>query len=310
VARGGEPLEASPELILQVNDVAVFKAQVAILPTLVSAVGEEVCDESLMSFPVEITRITITNRSLAGRTLGSLREEPQVRGLGLRWWKRAGIRMPLVEGQAVELGDQIEVVGIKTQVDQAVTWLGFDEAAGTERSIMLIAATIAAGMVVGLLKIQLGYVPLTLSLSGGVLLLGLLVGWVCERNPRWGHVPTASLWLMQRLGLDLFIAMVGVGSSAAFFIGLKQMGLELFLAGVVVSLLPVLLGLLMGRYLFKFHPAINLGATAGARTEPASLAVVQNALKSEMPALGFTVPYAVANIMLAILSVVMVILLR
>jgi putative transport protein len=104
--------------------------------------------------------------------------------------------------------------------------------------------------------------------------------------------------------------MVGVGSSAAFFIGLKQMGLQLFLAGVVVSLLPVLLGLLMGRYLFKFHPAINLGATAGARTEPASLAVVQNALKSEMPALGFTVPYAVANIMLAILSVVMVILLR
>jgi putative transport protein len=306
VARDGAHLEASPEMILQIDDVAAVMATHAVLPALESVLGEEVVDELLMSFPVNITRITIANRKLAGRTLASLRNDPRARGLGLRWLKRGGVKMPLVENLALEPGDQIELVGLKTQVDKAAPWLGFDEQAGTENSIVLIAATIAAGIAVGLLKVQLGFIPLTLSLSGGVLLLGLLVGWACERNMRWGHVPTASLWLMQRLGLDLFIAMVGLGSSVAFFNGLRRMGPQLFLAGVVVSLLPVLLGLLMGRYLFKFHPAITLGATAGARTEPASLAVVQNALKSEMPALGFTVPYAVANIMLAILAVVMV----
>lgn len=309
-ARGGDSFEVSPEMILQSGDVAVVMATHAVLPALAGTLGVEIVDEPLMSFPVNITRVTITNRALAGRTISSFRGEPRVRGLGLRWLKRGGIRMPLVQDLTLELGDQVELIGLKTQIDKAAQWAGFDESAGTENSIMLIAATIAAGIVFGLMQVQLGFIPLTLSLSGGVLVLGLLVGWVCERNTRWGHVPTASLWLMQRLGLDLFIAMVGLSSSAAFFVGLREMGGQLFLAGVVVSLLPVLLGLLLGRYVFKFHPAINLGATAGARTEPASLAVVQNALKSEMPALGFTVPYAVANIMLAILAVVTVELLQ
>jgi putative transport protein len=203
----------------------------------------------------------------------------------------------------------VELIGAKEQVGVAVKWLGHGEGSGMETSLTMVAAAITIGVVVGLQELRLGRVPITLSLSGGVLLLGLLTGWLRERCPRLGQVPPASQWLMERLGLDLFIAMVGLSSSAGFFIGLQRMGLQLFLAGVVVSIVPVCIGLLLGRYVFRFHPAIALGATCGARTEPASLAVVQNALQSSMPSLGFTVPYAVANITLAMLAVLMVVLL-
>jgi len=307
VAHGNEHVHAAPELPLHEGDVVVIMARHEFFPDMERLLGAEVSDPELLSFPVDTKRIMVTNKKLAGRTLGDLREEPQARGLGLRWLKRGGVNMPIVPDLVLQVGDQAEIVGAKEKVDEAVAWLGYSEESGIETNIVLVTAAIAIGIVAGLMEYRLGSIPITLSLSGGVLLLGLVVGWLRERYPRLGHVPPASLWLMQRLGLDLFIAMVGLTSSAGFFIGLQRMGLQLFLAGVVVSIVPVCLGLLLGRYVFKFHPAISMGATAGARTEPASLAVVQNALKSGMPALGFTVPYAVANIVLAMLAVLMVV---
>jgi putative transport protein len=309
VAQGGDRLPAAPEGVLRPDAVVVVMARHEFLPDMERLLGPEVGDRDLLSFPIDTARVTITNKDLAGRTLVVLREEPQARGLGLRWLKRGGVNMPIVPDLAVQLGDQVELIGAKEQVGVAVKWLGHGEGSGMETSLTMVAAAITIGVVVGLQELRLGRVPITLSLSGGVLLLGLLTGWLRERCPRLGQVPPASQWLMERLGLDLFIAMVGLSSSAGFFIGLQRMGLQLFLAGVVVSIVPVCIGLLLGRYVFRFHPAIALGATCGARTEPASLAVVQNALQSSMPSLGFTVPYAVANITLAMLAVLMVVLL-
>lgn len=306
VARGGEQHHATPEMALQLGDAVVVMARHEYLPAMERLLGPEVADRALLSFPIDTARVMVTNKALAGRTLASLREEPLARGVGLRWLKRGGVNMPIVPDLAVQRGDQMELIGVKEQVDAAGQWLGCSEGSGLETSVVMVAAAIAIGIVVGLLEVRLGGVPLALSISGGVLVLGLVVGWLRERCPRLGNVPSASLWLMQALGLDLFIAMVGLTSSAGFVVGLQRMGVQLFLAGVVVSLVPVVIALLLGRYVFRFHPVITLGATCGARTEPACLAVVQAALQSDMPALGFTVPYAVANIAFATLAVLMV----
>lgn len=68
------------------------------------------------------------------------------------------------------------------------------------------------------------------------------------------------------------------------------------------------LGLLMGKYIFKFHPAINLGANAGARTTTAALGAITEASKSQVPALSYTTTYAVGNTLLIIWGVVIVLL--
>jgi putative transport protein len=108
----------------------------------------------------------------------------------------------------------------------------------------------------------------------------------------------------------MFAAVVGIQAGQQFVQGLQQAGITLFLAGVIVTMVPMLFALLIGKYLFKMHPGILLGACAGAHASTAALSVVQDAANSRVPALGFTVCFAVANTLLTIWGVVIVLLLR
>jgi putative transport protein len=103
---------------------------------------------------------------------------------------------------------------------------------------------------------------------------------------------------------------VGIGAGPSFLSGLKESGISLLLAGIFVTCAPLLVGLLAGRYIFRFHPAITLGACAGARTTTAALGAIQDACESKVPAIGYTVPYAVGNMLLITWGVVIVALLQ
>jgi putative transport protein len=129
-------------------------------------------------------------------------------------------------------------------------------------------------------------------------------------NRTFGRIPGPALWVMNNIGLTVFIAVVGISAGPSFVTGLREAGLSLLGAGIAVTSLPLIIGLLMGRFLFRFHPAINLGACAGARTTTAALGAIQDACRSSVPALGYTIPYAVGNTLLTIWGVVIVTLMK
>jgi putative transport protein len=189
VAHGEKHVHATPELMLHANDSIVLMARHDFFPDMERLLGPEASDQDLLSFPVDTARILVTNKNLAGRTLADLREEPQARGLGLRWLKRGGVNMPIVPDLTLQLGDQVELIGAKEKMDEAVSWLGYGEGSGMETNIVLIASAIAIGTVVGLLEYRLGSVPITLSLSGGVLIWALFSG---------GCVNVIRAWAMCR----------------------------------------------------------------------------------------------------------------
>ena len=151
-------------------------------------------------------------------------------------------------------------------------------------------------------------VPVTLSVSGGVLIAGIVLGWLRSVRPVFGQVPAPSLWFMNSVGLNVFIAIVGISAGPSFIAGLKEAGVSLFLWGVFVTGVPMLLAPLLGKYVFKFDPAINLGVCGGARTSTASVAMVGDVAKSSIPMLGYTVPYAVSNTLLTLWGMVIIIL--
>jgi putative transport protein len=154
-------------------------------------------------------------------------------------------------------------------------------------------------------------IPISLSSSGGILIAGLLLGWFRAVHPTFGRIPGPSLWLMNALGLNVFVAIVGINAGPAFIAGLQQLGLSLLLWGVVSTSLPLIAAVYLGRYVFNFHPAILFGACAGARATTAALGMIQEAAGgSKIPALGYGVPYAVSNTLLTILTVVMVLILH
>ena len=142
----------------------------------------------------------------------------------------------------------------------------------------------------------------------GALIAGLLFGWLRSKHPTFGGIPEPSLWVLNNVGLNMFIAVVGIAAGPSFIAGFKEVGVSLFIVGALATAIPLLAGLLMARYLFKFHPALSLGCTAGARTTTAALGAIQDAVESDTPALGYTVTYAVGNTLLIIWGVVIVLL--
>lgn len=289
--RSGDAVhEATPDHRLHVGDTVALSMPLRVVTAMPGRVGTESVDQELLDFEVAVQQVVVTAPDLVGRPLGELRDLPDLKGVGVRSIRRGNLAMPIGPGYVLRRNDVVEVVGTRETVEVALARAGHVAASSSQTDVPFVALAIFLGLVAGALQLVIGRVPITLGMGGGVLVLGLVAGWAHARYPRIGAVPPASVWLLQRLGLDLFIVIVGLTSSAGFLIGLKELGLQLFLAGVAVSILPALLGILLGRYVFRFHPAITLGATCGSRTEAAALAVVQGALKSQTPALGFTVP--------------------
>jgi putative transport protein len=114
---------------------------------------------------------------------------------------------------------------------------------------------------------------------------------------------------MNSVGLNVFIAVVGISSGPGFVAGLQQLGFSLFLWGVAVTTVPLILAMYVGKYVFRFHDAIVLGCCSGARTTTAALGMVNDRAKSSIPGLGYTVTYAVGNTLLTIWGMVLVMLL-
>jgi len=158
------------------------------------------------------------------------------------------------------------------------------------------------------LSVTVGGVPLTLTASGGALIMGLIFGWLRSVRPTFGRIPAAALWIFDTLGLGVFIAVVGLSAGPGFIDGLKRTGIGLLFVGLAMVVTAHLVAVLFGRFVLKMNPVILLGACAGAGTSTPSLRALQDAAQSETPVLGYTVPYAIASIMLAAWGPVIVLL--
>ena len=143
--------------------------------------------------------------------------------------------------------------------------------------MIFVGIGIFLGGILGSLAIHFGGVPISLSTSGGALIAGLVFGWLRSKHPTFGRIPEPSVWILNNLGLNMFIAVVGITAGPSFVTGLKEVGISLFIIGALATSIPLIIGILMGRYVFKFHPAITLGCTAGSRTTTAALGAVEDA---------------------------------
>jgi putative transport protein len=309
----GKVEEALPDSVLREGDILAVSGSRDLLLERQGAIGPEVQDRELLDFPAESLDVVLTHKDLAGRTLKQIVESDigsHLRGVFLRTLLRAGQEIPIRPGTEVDRGDVFQIVGSKKNVERVAQILGYADRATDRTNVVLMALGIAIGATVGALSFKVGKIPLSLSTSGGALLGGLVCGWLRAVNRTFGRIPGPALWVLNNIGLTAFIAVVGISAGPSFFAGLKESGISLLLAGIFVTCVPLLVGLLAGRFLFHFHPAITLGACAGARTTTAALGAIQDACKSKVPAIGYTVPYAIGNMLLITWGVVIVALLH
>ena len=270
-------------------------------------IGEEVVDYDLLDFPAEVLPVMVT-KTFNNKTLGFIRSQNFMHGVSIRRIKRAGIDIPIYAGTKIDAGDILELVGLKKEVEVAAKQIGYIDRPTNATDMVFVGLGILIGGLFGALAIHIGGIPISLSTSGGALIAGLIFGWLRSKHPTFGQIPESSVWVLNNVGLNMFIAVVGISSGPSFVQGFREVGLPLFAIGALATALPLITGLLMARYLFKFHPALSLGCTAGARTTTAALGAIQEAVGSETPSLGYTVTYAVGNTLLIIWGVVIVLL--
>jgi putative transport protein len=312
IRHDGQVAVAEPNSVVRLGDTVAVLARTELFITKKGSIGEEVDDRELLDFPAEALDIVITNKAIAGKTIRELAESEigrvTARGVFLRKLTRGGLEMPFTPGTVIDRGDVLQVVGPKRSVERAAKELGYADRPTNATDMVFVGTGIVLGGLVGAMAINIGGVPLTLSTSGGSLIAGLIFGWLRSVHRTFGRVPEPALWIMNSVGLNTFIAVVGISSGPAFVLGLQKAGVALFIAGIVTTTVPLVIGVLLGKYVFKFHPAITLGAAAGARTTTAALGLIQDAAKSNTPALGYTVTYAVGNVLLITWGLVIVLL--
>jgi putative transport protein len=238
-------------------------------------------------------------------------KEPYTRGVYLNSIRRgsAAVNIPVMPGTKLNRGDILRVAGSKANVDTFVKAVGFADRPLTTTNMVLVGFTILIGGLIGAAVLPIGGVPITLSTSGGALIAGIFVGWLRTVKPQIGNIPQPTLWFMNSVGLNVFIAIVGLTSGPTFISGLREAGFGLFFWGIFATAVPMLLAPYIGKHIFKFDDAINLGCCGGARTSTASVAMVGEVAKSDVPMLGYTVPYAVSNTLLTLWGLVIVLLL-
>lgn len=273
-----------------------------------SWIGPEVVDAELIDFMAEDIDITIASKAVDGMSVDELRRQKFMYGISIKRISRGGVNVPVLAQVKIKRGDVISVVGLEREVNAAAKELGYADRRTTKTDLVFVGIGIFLGGLIGSLAIHLGKIPVSLSVSGGVLIAGLVLGWLRSKHPTFGRLPRSAVWLMDNLGLNMFIAVVGITSGPSFVSGLKEVGFELFLMGIVATSIPLILGMIIGRHIFKFPAAINLGCCAGSRTTTASLGAVQDAIGSSIPAMGYTVTYAIGNTLLILWGVVLVLL--
>ena len=238
------------------------------------------------------------SRSLVGKTLAELARLEFARGVFLRTLTRAGQEIPIAANTRIDRGDVLRLIGTKPEVERAAKELGYADRPTTATDMVFVGTGIVLGGLVGLLSVTVAGIPLTLTASGGALIMGLVFGWLRSVYPFFGRIPEPAIWIFDTVGLCIFIGVVGLTAGPSFVSGLQKTGLSLVVVGLVSALLPHTIGILFGRYVLKMNPLIVLGACAGAGTITAALRAIQDEAQSSVPALGYTVPYAIGNILL------------
>jgi putative transport protein len=311
IRRGGKIIEATADTVIQAGDIVALAGRREVLVDIVGKTAEEVDDAELLAVAIEGVDVYVTSKAIDGKTLLEAATQPVARGVFLRKITRGATatNIPILPQTTIHRGDILTLVGRTQDIAKAAKLLGYIDKPSTSADVAFIGGAIALGALVGALTLNLGTVPLTLSTAGGTLIAGLVFGWLRSVHPTFGRIPPQTVWFMNSVGLNVFIAVVGISAGPGFVAGLQQLGISLFLWGLFTTTLPLVLGMLVARYVFRFDPAILLGCVAGGRTTTAALGMICEVAKSQVPGLGYTVTYAVSNTLLTIWGMVIIMLL-
>jgi len=268
--------------------------------------GKEVFDRNLLDLRIVEEEIVVKSDSISGKKLSDLNLSEY--GCFLNRVIRAQIEMPMDLNIILAKGDILQVSGEKSRVHGLAERIGFISIHSQMADLLAFCSFFILGILFGLVTMTFGQVSFGLGNAVGLLLAGITLGFLRANHPTFGYVPQGALNMVKDLGLMFFMAGIGLSAGGNLFSFMNQIGLQIMLISLIVSVVPVVLAYLVGAYVFKMNRALLFGAIIGARTCAPAMDIVNDYARSTVPALGYAGTYAIANILMTLAGTLLIIL--
>lgn len=309
IFRDQSEIPVGPGVALAMGDRVALLGKLEDIIATGDFLGEEVGDVGSMGFVGETRDVVLTNPKLIGATIQDVKrliDPNQRRGVYATGLTRTEHAVEMRPRTKLQAGDVITVYGSPGMLDSACPKLGYAMPAGEAVDYICLGLGIIFGILVGMITVEVAGSPVSLHTGGGCLISGLLFGWLRSKRPTFGSLPSATALHLKDFGLAVFVACVGLGVGPQAVSLLQEKGVLLPLLSIVVVLVPLVLSMYYARYVLKMNPVVICGALAGLLTNTAGLNATVAEAKSKTPVLGYTVPYAIANVLLTLLGPVIV----
>lgn len=297
--RQGEIIKIDDDTRLELGDEVLVIGSIERMLEKANLIAEEISDQQGLSVPMLTVEVVVSKPNVIGKPLSEIKLADHLAVLPMEV-RRARTKLPLNMDLELHRGDVITFYGPEFAIDPLVREIGQVEREVDDTDLFTFALGIAAGIGLGALAINIGGVEIGMGMAGGLLVSGLLIGYFRSIWPIFGRVPSAARWVMMELGLLIFMAGVGLNAGGGIVEIIQTAGVQLLGAGIVVTLVPTLIGYFFACKVLKLNAVEALGGVTGSMTSGAALSVVTDTAKSSAPALGYTGAYAFANVILTL----------
>ncbi|KND54319.1 putative transport protein [Candidatus Paraburkholderia kirkii] len=309
VQRDHSIIKPQPSVVLKAGDSVVVGGRREALIEAIPAIGKEVYGGGVSDVFVERAEVMLTQRAIHGLTLAQVRARAapaDAHGVFIAAVTRLDSTIPALSGTQLQRGDVLTLVGNKEDVARGAARLGYMLRATQKTDFVFLGLGVLLGIGVGRLSAHVGGIDLMLGTGGCCLLAGLLFGWIRSRYPLIGSLPSVAAQILKDFGLCTFIAAVGLSAGADALRLIREYGIALPAAGIVITLGPALASLFIGRWLLKLEVPMLLGAIAGQQCSTPAISALVGVTGNATPVIGYTITYALSNMLLPLLGPVII----
>lgn len=267
--------------------------------------GKEVFDRDLLDMRIVNEEIVVKNNNAVNKRLSQLKLTDH--GCFLNRVIRSQIEMPIDDSIILNKGDVLHISGEARRVKSVADRIGFISIHSQVTDLLAFCAFFIIGLMIGMITFQFSSFNFGIGNAAGLLFAGIMLGFLRANHPTFGYIPQGALTMVKEFGLMVFMAGVGLSAGSGITKGLGETGLLMLGAGLVVSLVPVIICFLFGALVLKMNRALLFGAIMGARTCAPAMEIISDTARSNIPALGYAGTYAIANVLLTLAGTLIVI---
>lgn len=295
----GMAITPSPDTILHKGDLIRAVGTAASLEGVEILIGPAVEVEIPLDPNYDVRAVLVTNKEVVNKTIGQINLLHSYNATITRI-RRSGIDISPTPDSKLQFGDKLIVASTKTNMEMVARIFGDDKKRLSDTDMLPVALGIIIGVLAGRISLELGDFSFSPGLTGGVLIVALVLSRIGKTGPVVWTMSSAANQLLRQLGLIFFLASVGTDAGTDIVATFEKYGFRLFLYGGLITVLPMVIAALAGKWFFRMNLLSMLGAISGSMTSTPGLAAADSMTKTNAHSIAYATIYPVAMVLLIV----------